>query len=118
MRKDFEERIKKQMKDLILKMDVPLIIMLGAVLGYFTIGVFGSMICFFSDIFSLSAWIQWLIPMALGTIILIIAYLYEKYIHRKAEGISNRFNGFALIFALMAYFSAVFTYCKITSFLK
>lgn len=118
MRKDFEERIKKQIKDLIHKMDMSLIIMLGAVFGYFTIGVVGAMICVFSDIFSLSAWIQWVIPMALGTIILIIAYLYEKYIHRKAEGISNRFNGFALIFALMACFSAVVASLQIYSALR
>lgn len=112
-----EEQLKKRIKDFILKLDVPLIIMLGAVLGYFTIGVIGAMICVFSDIFSIFAWITWLIPMLIGSIILMIAYLYKKYIYCKSEGISNRFNVFALIFGLMAYFSSVFTCCRIWSVL-
>lgn len=89
--------------------DIPLVLMLGATYGFIMAGMVLAFVCFFSQIFSLSAWLEWIAVMAGGTLMSIFAMIYEKKIcHKRNTNIlPRRFNGFALILALMSMFSIV-----------
>lgn len=87
--------------------DIPLVLMLGATYGFILMGIIWAFRCFFAHIFSLSAWLEWIALMIGGTLMSVVAMIYEKQIcHKRNTNILPRqYNGFALILALASMFS-------------
>jgi len=92
--------------------DIPIIVMLGAALGFLIPGVvltiLGSLLeAGEGQIWSLRAIVAGLSNVGLSIIIFFIGWLYWRCVFKKYRAVMPRLSGFGLLLALMSLFSTI-----------